>query len=470
MLFFGIYIDKHLLQGIGTHPVAHDKKPTKQVVCMRRIAVATLGCKVNHYESAGIVEKLAESGHEIVPFTDQADIYIINTCTVTQKTDYQSRQLVRRAHRLNPSAAIVVTGCYAQVAPETFRNLDGVTLVAGTARKNAIPSLLQAGRMSPGTVSVTDINNERSFSCLPLSRFPGQTRAYIKIQDGCSAECSYCIIPRARGRSRSREEDSVIEEIRRFIASGYREAVLTGIHLGHYGHDLAPSTNLAKLVRRIENETSLERIRISSVEPMDITDELIALLSHSNRLCRHLHIPLQSGHDRILSLMNRNYTTAAYRNLLAEILDAAPDTALGLDIMAGFPGEGEKEFAGTVDFVASLPVACLHVFPWSPRPGTKAVHMEGRVKEPLKKERARILRELGLKKKEEYGRRFLGRNVPVLIESKRHAGTGLLQGFSDTYIPVLVVDGTSSMINRIVTVTIESQQGTMLLGKVTRHV
>lgn len=432
---------------------------------MTRIAMATLGCKVNHYESAGIAESLAESGHEIVPFTVQADIYIINTCSITQKTDYQSRQLVRRAHRLNPSAAIVVTGCYAQVAPEIFRDLEGVTLVAGTAMKDSIPSLVQAGGISPGTVAVTDMKNEQTFSCLPLSRLPGQTRAYIKIQDGCNADCSYCIIPRARGRSRSREEDSVIEEIRRFVASGYREAVLTGIHLGHYGHDLAVPTSLARLIRRIEIETSLERIRLSSIEPTDITDDLVALLNHSDRLCRHLHIPLQSGHDRILSLMNRNYTTASYGNLLAKILDIAPDMALGLDIMTGFPGEGEEEFAATVDFVASLPVAYFHVFPWSPRPGTKAARMEGRVREPVKKERAGILRELGLQKKVAYGRRFLGRNLPVLMEGRRHSGTGLLQGYSDTYIPVLVIDGTSSMINRIVTVTIESHQGALLLGR-----
>lgn len=427
--------------------------------------MATLGCKVNHYESAGIAERLAESGHEIVPSTARADIYIINTCSVTQKTDYQSRQLVRRAHRLNPSASIVVTGCYAQVAPEAFRGLHGVTLVTGTAGKDSIPALVQAGRIAQGTVPARDMDTEQAFSCLPLSRFPGQTRAYIKIQDGCNGNCSYCIIPRARGRSRSREEDSVIDEIRRFVASGYRETVLTGIHLGHYGHDLAVPTSLARLVRRIENETSLERIRISSIEPMDVTDDLLSLLRHSDRLCRHLHIPLQSGHDRILSLMNRNYTTAAYGNLLAKILDTAPDTALGIDIMTGFPGEGDEEFAATVDFVTSLPVSYFHVFPWSPRPGTKAALMEGRVREPVKKERAAILRELGLQKKVAYGRRFLGRNLPVLIEGRRHSGTGLLQGYSDTYIPVLVAGATASMINRIVTVTVESQQGALLLGR-----
>jgi threonylcarbamoyladenosine tRNA methylthiotransferase MtaB len=434
-----------------------------------RIALATLGCKVNHYESAGIAEKLSGSGHEIVPFTGQADIYIVNTCSVTQKTDYQSRQLVRRAHRLNPSASIVVTGCYAQVAPETFRGLDGVTLVAGTAMKDALPSLLTSERLPAGTIVVTDMKDHQPFSCLPLSRIPGQTRGYVKIQDGCNADCSYCIIPRARGPSRSRKETGVIEEIRRFVDSGYREIVLTGIHLGHYGHDLAEATTLARLVRRIENETSIERIRLSSIEPKDVTNDLLALFRRSSRLCRHLHIPLQSGHDRILSLMSRNYTTADYRDLLSKIFDASPEAAVGIDIMTGFPGEGEKEFEATLEFVASLPAAYFHVFPWSSRPGTKAAGMGSHLKESVKKERARILRELGLKKREEYGRRFLGREVSVLVESGRHDGTGLLRGFSDTYIPVLVMDGTSSIINTIVMVTLESQRGTMLTGRVARH-
>lgn len=431
---------------------------------MADIAVTTLGCKVNHYESAGISEALARSGHRIVPFGTGADIYIINTCTVTAKTDYQSRQLVRRAHRTNPRAAIVVTGCYAQLAPLVFRSMPGVTLVAGTSLKEHIPSLIDAGAMKPGAVAVDSIDDVTAYSTLPLSSHPGQTRAYLKIQDGCDERCAYCVIPHARGRSRSRPVEGIIDEVRRFIRAGHREVVLTGIHLGHYGRDLAPPVPLASLIRRLEDETSLERIRLSSLEPQDVTDDLIALIRHSRRLCRHFHIPLQSGDDHILALMNRTYSTAGYASVIGRILEASPDAAIGIDIMTGFPGETAEHFARTVRFVDSLQLAYFHVFPYSRRPNTEAAEMPKQVPGPAKKDRARILRDLGEEKRKGFAGRFVGKELAVLIEGVQREG--ILTGFSDTYIPVLVIHNDISLMNRIVAVRGESLAGTAITGRV----
>lgn len=436
---------------------------------MTTIALTTLGCKVNRFESAGIAEALRRAGHTLVPFKERADLYIINTCTVTSRTDYQSRQLIRRARRLNPEAAIVVTGCYAQTEPDLLAEIEGVTLVVGTEMKERIPALIAENRHHSGDILVTDLDGNRPFSSLPLSELPGQTRAYLKIQDGCNSFCHFCIIPHTRGRSRSRPAAEVIESVRDFVRSGYREVVLTGIHLGHYGLDLESGPDLPSIIRRIEDETSLERLRVSSLEPMDIPDDLLTVIGTSRRLCRHFHLALQSGNDWILKQMGRNYSTADFRTMVVNILDQSPGAAIGIDVMVGYPGETEKEFEDTLSFVESLPLAYLHVFPYSRRPGTKAFDLGGQVREDVKHHRARLLRELGSEKTLNYRQQFIGREVSVLVENKRDRATGLLRGFSDTYIPVCVINGEDSMINRIIPVTLESLKGALLAGKVLNH-
>ncbi len=433
---------------------------------MSKIAIATLGCKVNHYESAGIVEALRRSNHEIADFRESADVYIVNTCTVTAKTDYQSRQLIRRAHRRNPEAPIVVTGCYAQTDPERLASIDGVTLVAGDEAKELIPGLIERDEHRSGRIIVGDTNRRRPFSSLPVTVMEDQTRAYLKVQDGCDTFCSYCIIPYARGRSRSLPADNVVEAVRGLVGSGYLEIVLTGIHLGHYGRDLPQSPGLASLIRRIEADTSLERMRISSLEPMDITNDLLETIGSSRRLCRHLHLALQSGDDGILRLMGRDYSTDRFRQLVYRILDHTPETAVGIDIMVGFPGEGQREFENTAAFVESLPLAYFHVFPYSRRPGTRAASMENQVDEQVKRERARTLRKLGAEKRTAFLNRSLGSDLSVLVERKRDRTTGLFRGFSDTYIPVCLENGDSSLFNRIVTVKAETIKANKILGKV----
>jgi threonylcarbamoyladenosine tRNA methylthiotransferase MtaB len=429
-----------------------------------RVAVATLGCKVNQCESAGLTEALAARGMTPVPFAGEADCYIINTCTVTGRTDYQSRQLIRRAIRNNPAAKVLVTGCYAQRAPEEIARIPGVSIVAGNAEKEGIPALLDALAPAGPRLLVGDIGEQRDISRLGATRFPGHTRAFLKIQDGCGGACSYCIVPRTRGPSRSLPPAEVRGRIARIAGEGYREVVLTGIHLGAYGRDLRPATTLTALLNGLATEAPVERLRLSSIEPREITDELIALFAGDRLLCRHLHIPLQSGDDRILAAMNRDYDGAFFRALVARILRAVPDMAVGIDVLAGFPGETEAAFLNTLRLLTEIPAAYLHVFPFSRRPGTPAALMAGQVPEEVKSGRAARLRAIGAKKREAFAARFIGRPTDVLLETRRDRATGFRLGLSDHYLSVAVRDAGDA--NRIVRVLPESFADGRLLAEV----
>ena len=432
---------------------------------MTKFALATLGCKVNQYESAGLIEELKKKGYVHVPFNTHADIYIVNTCTVTGKTDYQSRQLIRRAHRNNPSASIIVTGCYAQIASEDLAILPGVKAIVGTEHKAAIPDMIETITNVEQQIIVSDIRLKAKYTDLTVSKFPGHTRAFLKIQDGCDAFCSYCIIPYARGRSRSLPEEEVMQRIKTLSGSGYREIVLTGIHLGNYGYDLSPQTGLLNLLKKIEQSQTIERLRLSSIEPMEITNELIDHIRASQTICRHLHVPLQSGDDSVLQLMNRAYTVDLFRERIETIMDAIPEMAIGVDVIVGFPGEGEQEFNNTRTFIERLPVAYLHVFPYSQRPGTAASTLPGQVHGSLKKERGKLLRDIGKKKRVDYNKKFIEKELSVLVEDTTDRETGLMKGFSDNYIPVLISNGNRSLANHIVTIVADNLKG----GKIRGH-
>jgi threonylcarbamoyladenosine tRNA methylthiotransferase MtaB len=433
---------------------------------MIRVAVATLGCKVNHFESAGIIEELEAQGVSVVPFASPADLYIVNTCTITAKTDFQSRQLVRRAYRTNPCASIIVTGCYAQVAPQELAALPGVRMVAGTEMKERLPGIIRGVSSEGQRIDVGDISMITSFSDLPVTRFPGQTRAYLKVQDGCNAFCSYCIIPYARGRSRSLPEDDVIRQIHALTEAGHREIILTGICLDAYGRDLLSPTNLLGLLKKIEHHTDLQRLRVSSVNPMEITDEMIDHLQGSKILCRHLHLSLQSGDDRILGLMRRDYTTTQINDLVIKLQAAIPEIAIGADIITGFPGEGEEEFQNTVRFTQNISLAYLHVFPYSRRPGTTASSFPDQVMKSVRKERAAILRDIGSQKRVTFNGGFIGKKLSVLVEGNRDKETGWIKGFSDNYVPVLIPGGESSLANHIVTVTADRMIKEKVAGRI----
>ncbi len=434
---------------------------------MRSVAVATLGCKVNHYESAGIIERLEEEGISVVPFPSPADMYIVNTCTVTGKTDFQSRQLVRRAHRTNPSAPIIVTGCYAQTVPQELAAMPGVRMVAGTEMKEKLPEIIRTISSEEQQISVSDIGLKRRFSGLPVTRFPGQTRAYLKIQDGCNSFCSYCIIPYARGRSRSLPQEDVIRQIETLIENGYREIILTGIHIGEYGRDLSPPSSLLNLLMNIEDFTSLERLRISSIHPTELSDDMIDHMRNSKMLCRHLHLSLQSGDDTILHSMGRQYDTDLFRSLVEQLQVAIPEIAIGTDVITGFPGEGEEGFANTLAFIENLNLAYLHVFPYSQRPGTAASSFSGQVVKSVKKERAALLRKTGKRKRMEFNSAFTGKKLSVLVEESPDKETGYVKGFSDNYVPVLIPGDNMSLVNHIVQVTGDHMFKEKVIGRIT---
>jgi threonylcarbamoyladenosine tRNA methylthiotransferase MtaB len=374
--------------------------------------------------------------------------------------------LIRRAKRTNPQAKIIVTGCYAQVAAAEIAALNGVNLVIGNDQKHIIPALLQKGAInSKGTFS-DDIFQQKTFCEMPLTKFSGRTRAFLKIQDGCNSFCSYCIVPFARGKSRSLPPKNILEAVTKFVQNGYREIVLTGIHLGAYGYDLNPPANLTGILRQIINCRKDVRLRLSSIEPGEITDELLQLLNKEDILCPHLHIPLQSGDDKILQMMKRNYDSYFYRMLIEKISIALSDLAIGVDVMVGFPGEGDAEFNNTLKLLQDLPVAYLHVFPYSERPGTTAQKLYPKVPEKAKKERASILRNLSSKKREEFSLRFLGKKLDVLVEKGKDKRTGLRKGFSNNYLPVLLENNDSSVGGRVVKICAEKYHDGKLYGKI----
>ena len=425
------------------------------------VGIATLGCKVNRYESAALEEDLRRKNFSVVPFNSTADVYIINTCTVTAFSDFQSRQLIRRAHRRNPQAKILVTGCYAQIAPRSVAELDGVSMVVGNGLKHRISELLQNNTHDFPCVLVGDVFRLQEFCNLPLASFGDRTRAFLKIQDGCNSFCSYCIVPFARGGSRSMSPEDVLSAVRKLEREGYQEIVLTGIHLGLYGHDLQPASGITCILQKMQELKLDTRIRLSSIEPNEITTGLLNIIKSGGLLCPHLHIPLQSGDDKILQLMKRNYDTVFFRKLIEKIDSAISDIAIGVDVMVGFPSESDQQFENTFNLLESLPIAYLHVFPYSARPGTAAQKIQPQVPEKIKKERAAALRKLSEQKQEKFALRFAGRPFRVLVESTKDKKTGLLKGFSQNYLPFLLDEEFSSSINKIATV----RAGKYIAGK-----
>lgn len=399
-----------------------------------RIAIATLGCKINQYDSAVIQQRL-EAEHRFVPFDDEADCYIINACTVTDRADWEARQLVRRARRRNPAARVLVTGCYAQVRPEEVAAIPGVDAVVGLNRLEDLARLVGEGGRR---IAWSDARSEREVRVLGARRLPGRARAFLKVQEGCNFACTYCIIPKARGRSRSVPPDEVVRQARLLAAEGAAEIVLTGIHLGGYGRDLRPRSDLASLVERLVAEGIVPRLRLSSLDPREVTGRLIELMARSSAVCDHLHICVQAGDDELLRRMRRNYDTAYFADLLHRVRAALPDAALGTDLIVGFPGESDEAFRRSLEFLERLPLTYLHVFPYSVRRGTPAASFPDQVPQAVKKERARIARELGAKKKSEFHRRFLGRTLSVLLEAP--GANGVWKGHTRNYLPVLVKD------------------------------
>jgi threonylcarbamoyladenosine tRNA methylthiotransferase MtaB len=423
------------------------------------VGLMTVGCKLNQYESEGIAEAFEDAGFEIVPFTATADVYVVNTCTVTGRSDYRSRQMLRRASRLNPSAVIVATGCYAQREPDAVASMPEVDLVVGNTAKHAISSLvadrLARGGAPPRAAVRPEVlvppHGDRGFEAFDISRFRAHTRAFLKIQDGCDRRCTYCAVPDARGPARGRPLDDVLDQAAKLAENGYREIVLTGVHIGSYGAG-GEGPPLHELLEALEGTPGLARLRLGSIEPNELSPDLAATILRSPKVCNHLHVPLESGSDAVLARMGRAYTRGEYAEAVRRVTNHDPRAGLGADVMVGFPGESETDFADTVALIEELPFTYLHVFSFSPRAGTPAAAMADTVPGLEKKRRSQVLRALSRSKSLAFRRGLLGERLEVLVEERRG---GRPTGLSSNYVRI-EIEGAGDLTNRLVDVVVES--------------
>ncbi|SFE36218.1 threonylcarbamoyladenosine tRNA methylthiotransferase MtaB [Paenibacillus algorifonticola] len=417
---------------------------------MPSVAFYTLGCKVNFYDTEAIWQLFKNEGYEQVDFEATADVYLINTCTVTNTGDKKSRQIIRRAVRRNPDAVIAVTGCYAQTSPAEIMAIPGVDLVIGTQDRDKIMTYVDQIHTDRQPVNaVRNIMKTREFEELDVPDFAERTRAFLKIQEGCNNFCTFCIIPWSRGLSRSRDAHSVVEQAKQLVTAGYKEIVLTGIHTGGYGDDL-DNYRLSDLLWDLDHIEGLERIRISSIEASQIDEAMIDVLNRSTKMCRHLHIPLQAGENSVLKRMRRKYTTEEFAAKIKRIREVMPGVAITTDVIVGFPGETDEMFEEGFRFMEELGFSEMHVFPYSKRTGTPAARMEDQVDEEVKNERVHKLIDLSERMQLAYAEKYVGAVLDIIPERdyKGAPGTGLVMGYSDNYIQV-VFNGTEDLIGKL---------------------
>ncbi|MBW1917184.1 MAG: tRNA (N(6)-L-threonylcarbamoyladenosine(37)-C(2))-methylthiotransferase MtaB [Deltaproteobacteria bacterium] len=432
---------------------------------MPEAAIATFGCKVNQYESAFLAEVLARHGWRLVPLSASPELVVVNTCTVTGAADRQARQFIRRLARTRPSSTVLVTGCYAQRAPEELAPLPGVRWVLGNREKTRLIKIIQEDcQHAAAIIRVGSIAAAQTLESMPITSFYGHTRAFVKIQDGCQNYCSYCILPYVRGPCRSLPLTQIIDQLEQLSSRGYQEIVLTGINLGKYGHDLPNHENLSELVQTLAQAGLPGRYRLSSIEPQEITPALLRQLAAWPQFCPHFHLPLQSGSASVLQAMRRPYSPEDFRELVNQINRYFPQAALGVDVLVGFPGETARDLAQTQELIEALPISYLHVFPFSPRPGTAAAQMPQRLSTTAVKRRAQSLRALGQEKKAVFYQRQVGQELEILVEGPCSGKPGWVKGLSANYLR-LVLEGGSEWTNRLVRarlVGIVGEQGVAL--------
>lgn len=423
---------------------------------MNRIAFHTLGCKVNSYETEAMWQLFQKAGYQKVDFESEADVYLINTCTVTNTGDKKSRQVIRRAIRKNPDAVIVVTGCYAQTSPKEVANIPGVDVVVGTQGRDKLVEYVERYRRERLPINaVGNIMKQREYEELDVPSFSDRTRAFLKIQEGCNNFCTFCIIPWAKGLSRSRKPENVLQQARQLAEAGYKEIVLTGIHTGGYGDDLE-NYKLSDLLWDLDKIENLKRIRISSIEASQVDDKLIEVLNASEKMCRHLHIPLQAGDNEVLKRMRRKYTVEEYRETILKLHEAMPNVAITTDVIVGFPGETEEQFENGYRFIEELEMYQLHVFPYSKRTGTPAARMPDQVPEEIKHARVAKLIELSKRLTKQYAEKFVGEVVEVIPEHplKENPESGLYVGYSDNYLQV-AFPATEEMVGKVCRIRVD---------------
>ncbi|MCL2336095.1 MAG: tRNA (N(6)-L-threonylcarbamoyladenosine(37)-C(2))-methylthiotransferase MtaB [Firmicutes bacterium] len=433
----------------------------------KRVAVATLGCKVNQYESAALEELFRRRGYLVVDFAQPADVYVINTCTVTHLGDRKSRQLIRRAVRANPAAVVAVTGCYVQNAPHEVLAIEGVDLVVGAGRRAAIVELAEGAGQGNKRAAVGDFAGPSEFEELPGEASQDRVRAFLKVQEGCENFCTYCIVPYARGPLRSRAPEKVLSGAAELLSHGCKEIVLTGIHTGAYGREPGGAMGLAELLAKLAVLPGLLRLRLSSLEPHDVTGEILDLLASGPPFCRHVHIPLQSGDDAILKAMGRTYDRLYFRRLSNAIRAKIPDCGITTDVMVGFPGETDSHFANTLQFAAQMQFSGLHVFKYSPRRGTPAADFDRQVAPAVKDRRSRQLIALGREMTGRFAAGYLGQTVEVLAEQQTPVAGGQfrLDGLTDNYLRV-IFSGPREALGELVKVRITGLSDIAMQGRI----
>ena len=428
---------------------------------MKKVAIYTLGCKVNQYESDAMYMMFQKNNYNMVDFEEQADIYVINTCTVTGTGDKKSRQIIRRARRKNPEALVVVTGCLAQVWDKEGVELPEVNLIVGNQDRKNIIKIIE--RYEGETVKeISDIMKQRDFweAGEVLSR--ERTRAYVKIQDGCDRFCSYCIIPYARGPVRSRDLDSIKKEVVNLVDNGFKEIVLTGIHIASYGRDLKTLT-LLDVLKELDNIEGLERIRLGSIEPNFITEESVEVMKNMKKLCRHFHLSLQSGNNDTLKRMNRRYTIEEFEEKVNLLRQAFENPALTTDIIVGFPGETEEEFQRTYKFLDRIEFSRMHVFPYSKRVGTPAAIMENQISDSIKSERVKLLTDMSDRNELAFAKKFMRKEIEVIFEHELKDKLGIYEGYTDRYVKVLAKGVEIGKSEKVVANDIDEERMTLIV-------
>ena len=434
-----------------------------------KVAFATLGCRTNQHDTAEMQVLLEKEGYSIVNSSETADVYVINTCTVTTRSDYSSRLAVKKSLAINENATVVFTGCYAQLNSEDAANMEGLDIVLGNADKLKIAEIIKEKlknnslqkRSGLAEIYMSDIYADREFKTLPITQLQGKTKAFIKVQTGCDENCSFCTVVRARGSSASDTRKNILDNVQHAIDGGYKEITLTGINLGTWGMDFRLKETFSSLVRDIADLPGEFRVRLSSINPMEIDDHLIELIAQHEKVCSHLHIPLQSGDTEILSKMRRNYDAEQYKHITQHAASRIKPLGLGADVIVGFPGESEKSFELTRKLIEELPFSYLHVFSYSPRSGTEAYNFKNNIKNSIKKERNLILSNLVKEKAHLFYKSFIGKTITVLIEEPKL--DGVLKGYSEHYTPVRI-ETKSSLKNQLVPVVIKDVQKNELIG------
>ncbi|SHI37805.1 threonylcarbamoyladenosine tRNA methylthiotransferase MtaB [Clostridium cavendishii DSM 21758] len=432
-----------------------------------KVSFATLGCRVNQYESEAMAEKFIREGYEVVDYSEVCDVYVINTCTVTNMGDKKSRQIIGRARRLNPNAIIAVVGCYSQIAPSEVSTIEGVDVVLGTRNKGDIVYYVNKARdENKQQVQVFTVLKNKKIEDLNIEEYQDKTRAFLKIQDGCNRFCTYCLIPYARGAVCSKDSNKVIEEVKKLAEHGFKEIILSGIHTASYGVDLEEKITLVDILERIEEVEGIERVRIGSIDPTFFTEGVVERIINLKKLCPHFHLSLQSGSDQTLKRMNRRYTAKEYEDIVNLLRENIKDVSITTDIIVGFPGETEEEFNETYEFLKRIRLSKMHIFKYSPRKGTKAATMENQVNGNIKEERSKALIELNDKNEKEFAENYIGKELSVLVEEQVEGKNEVYSGYTSNYIKVELPFECSSIVGKIINVKIEGFEGETAIGKI----